>query len=678
MELVTTVCPYCAVGCSFDVEVEDGHARCIEYRTDHPVSEGALCPKGNAALDLVYHPERLRYPLLRKDGKLERVGWDEAIRALARGLAQAKDKGGPDAVGFLASAKCTNEDNYLIQKLGRVFGTNSVDHCARLCHASTVSGLAMTIGAGAATNPLSDMANSDCLFVIGSNFPENHPVSSRWALDAKANGAKIVLADPRRTPVAWSADLHMQLQPGTDVPLINGMIHVILREGLHDEAFIRARTTGFDELAALARDVDLEEVSKITGVPVAAIEEAALAYGKAKAASIVWSMGITQHTHGTDNVASLANLALITGNIGRPGAGLLPLRGQNNVQGACDMGGLATLFPGYVPVTDAAGRAHFEAGWGVEDLPAENGLTIVEMFNAAADGKLHALYVIGENPLVTDPNTAHVKEAIEALDFIAVQDIFMTETAEIADLVLPAACTFEKDGTVTAAERRVQWMTQVVPPPGEARPDWEIVCDVAEALGYGHLFQYESADAILREINALVPQYAGITPERVKAPGGLVWPCPTVEHPGTPILHTESFKTPDGLGKLMPISYRPSVESADEAYPLILTTGRVVLHYNSGSMTRRTPALDSREPDLFVEINPDDASAREVEDGDTVRVWSRRGETHAKAMVTEKVKPGVIFMPFHFVGTNALTIEALDPIAKIPELKVAACQVGRV
>ena len=375
---VSGICPYCGVGCVFDVEVEDGHARRMEYVQDHPVTEGALCPKGNAALDLIYHTDRLLYPMARKNGELKRIDWDEAIGLLASKLNEAKENHGADSVGFFASAKCTNEENYMMQKLARVFGTNNVDHCARLCHASTVAGLVMTLGAGAMTNPLSDMANSDCLFVIGSNFAENHPVASRWALDAKDKGAKIILADPRRTPVAWSADLHLQQRPGTDVALLNGMLHVIVQEGLCNEQFIAKRTTGFAELKELVGKVDLAEVESITGVPADSVREAARIYAKAEAASIVWSMGITQHTHGTNNVASCANLALVTGQIGRPGAGLLPLRGQNNVQGACDFGALATLLPGYVKVVDDEGRKRIANAWEVEQLPANNGLTIVE------------------------------------------------------------------------------------------------------------------------------------------------------------------------------------------------------------------------------------------------------------------------------------------------------------
>lgn len=674
---VSGVCPYCGVGCVFEVELEDGHARRIEYVLDHPVTEGALCPKGNAALDVIYHNDRLRFPMLCENGEFKRIGWDEAIQLLASKLNEAKANHGADAVGFFASAKCTNEENYLMQKLARVFGTNNVDHCARLCHASTVAGLSMTLGAGAMTNPLSDMAKSDCLFVIGSNFPENHPVASRWALDAKEKGAKTILADPRRTPVAWSADLHLQQRPGTDVPLINGMIHVIIKEGLHNEEFIKKRTTGFDELKQVVSKVDLAEVESITGVPADSIREAARMYAKAKASVVVWSMGITQHTHGTDNVASCANLALITGHIGRPGAGLLPLRGQNNVQGACDLGALATVLPGYVKVTDDEGRKRIAEIWGVDELPPENGLTIVEMINAADKGDLEVLYIMGENPMVSDPNTGHVKEALEKLDFVAVQDIFLTETAELADLVLPAACWAERPGSVTATERRVQWQDVIVSPSGEVRADWEILCDVAKAMGLGQYFEFESPKHILSEINKTSPAYGGITPERVKQKGGLVWPCPDADHPGTPILHTETFKTPDGLGKITPVEYRPSVESPDDEYPLILTTGRVVLHYNSGSMTRRSKALLSREPELFIEIHPDDAKARDVQADETVVVRSRRGQTEAKAHVTDKVTPGVVFMPFHFPGANALTIDALDPIAKIPELKVAACQVQK-
>ena len=535
------------------------------------------------------------------------------------------------------------------------------------------------------TNPLTDLAKSDCLFVIGSNYAENHPIAARWAFDAKDRGAKIILADPRRTPICWTADIFLRLKPGTDAALINGMLKIIIAEGLYNEEFIRSRTTGFSELRGEIEKIDLDEIESITGVDAALIREAARIYARAEASAVVWCMGITQHTTGTDNVINCANLALITGHIGRPGAGLLPLRGQNNVQGACDMGALATLFPGYVRVSDDEGRRKIAKEWGLvereaasprrNELPSQAGLTVVEMMNACFDGQVKAMYIMGENPMISDPNTNHVREALENADFLVVQDIFLTETAELVDVVLPAACWAERSGSITASERRVQWQPKVIEPTGEVSADWEIILKIARNMGLEQFFSYQSPEDILNEINRVVPAYAGITPERVKNIGGLTWPCPDSEHPGTPILHTDKFRTVDGLGKITPVQYKPAAEQPSFEYPLILTTGRVVIHYNSGSMTRRTKLLINRVPELFVEIHPRDSEERLISADEKVKIITKRGEAEAKAYITDKVAPGVVFMPFHFPGTNALTVDELDPVAKIPEYKVAACQI---
>lgn len=683
---VPSICPYCGVGCGFYTEVEGGRAKNIEYMLEHPINEGALCPKGNAALEIIYHPERLRYPLKKEGnepftsfkGKFKRISWDEAISLVSSKLNEIKEKFGPDAVGFLASAKCTNEENYLMQKLARVFGTNNVDHCARLCHSSTVAGLTTSVGAGAMTNPLSDLANSDCIFVIGSNYAENHPVAARWVFDAKDRGAKIILADPRRTPVSWSADIFLRLKPGTDAVLLNGMLKTIIDEGLLNLEFIRNRTKGFSELKNFIKNVDFKEIELITGVDAALIQEAARIYAKAKASAIVWAMGITQHIKGTDNVINCANLALITGHIGRPGAGLFPLRGQNNVQGACDMGALAPLLPGYVRVNDEEGRRRIVKDWDLNELPSQPGLTVVEMMDACSKGSIKAMYIMGENSIISDPNTNHVQEALEKTDFLVVQDIFLTETAQLADVVLPAACWAERSGSLTTTERRVQWQHKVIEPLGEVKADWEIIIAIACNMGLEHFVLHQSPEDILREINRTVPAYAGITPERVKNIGGLTWPCPDPEHPGTPILHTDKFKTADGLGKLIPIQYKLAMEQPTPEYPLILTTGRVVIHYNSGSMTRRTKSLLKKVPELFVEIHPKDSEERGIKADEKVKIITKRGEAEAKAHITDKVPPGLVFMPFHFAGTNALTVDELDPVAKIPEYKVAACQIEKL
>jgi formate dehydrogenase alpha subunit len=592
-------------------------------------------------------------------------------------IGQVRQAHGPNALGFLASAKCTNEENYLFQKLARLLGTNNVDHCARLCHAPTVVGLSRALGSGAMTNPIPDLANADCIFIIGSNLAENHAPVARWVLRAKEKGARVIVADPRLTPTAWLADTFLPLKPGSDVALLNGLMHVIIEEGLTDRAFIAQRTSGYDELVKAVQDYTPDHVARITGVPPALIVEAARAYGKALSAAIVYCMGITQHTAGSDNVAACADLALICGQVGRPGAGLWPLRGQNNVQGACDVGALAEFYPGYQQVNDPVARQKFARAWGGESgigdrgSGIEPGLTVVEMMNAAAAGDIKAMYIMGEDPVNSDPNAGHVRQALEALDFLVVQDIFLSDTAQLADVVLPAAAWAEKEGTFTSTGRRVQWIHRAIAPPGQACDDLWIIGQVAQRLGFD--FNYGSAGEVLSEINQLVPSYSGITPRRVAGTmGGLVWPCTKADHPGTPILHTEAFSTPDGRARIVPVRYTPPAEETSDNFPLVLTTGRVVVHHNAGSMTRRSPSLMERAPELFVEIHPSDAAQLDIAEGETVAITTARGEATAKARITDKIQTGAAFMPFHFPGTNQLTVDALDAEAKIPEFKVAA------
>jgi len=668
--LIPTICPYCGVGCGLYIVVEDGRPVGLEYMPEHPVSEGSLCPKGNAVLEILDHPERLCHPMRKANGGWKHISWLEALDLVSQKIGQVRQAYGPDALGFLASAKCTNEENYAFQKLARLLGTNNVDHCARLCHAPTVVGLARVFGSGAMTNPIPDLANADCFFIIGSNLAENHAPVARWVLKAKEKGARVIVADPRLTPTAWLADTFLPIRPGSDVALLNGMIHVIVEEGLTDRAFIAQRTSGFDELVKAIQDYTPDYAAHITGVPPALIVEAARAYAKASSAAIVYCMGITQHTTGSDNVAACANLALICGQVGRPGAGLWPLRGQNNVQGACDMGALAEFYPGYQQINDPAAREKFAHAWGGE-LGTEPGLTVVEMMNAAAAGEIKVMYIMGENPLLSDPNSGHVRQALEALDFLLVQDIFLTETAQLADVVLPAAAWAEKEGTFTSTGRRVQWSHRAIAPPGEALDDLWVIGQVAQRLGLD--FDYSGAGAVLSEINQLVPSYGGIAPQRVaETMGGLVWPCPEADHAGTPILHTEAFATPDGRARIVPVHYTPPAEGTSAGFPLVLTTGRVAVHHNAGSMTRRSPSLMKRAPELFVEINPSDAAQLGIAQGEAVSITTARGGTTAKARVTDKVESGAAFMPFHFSGTNQLTIDALDTEAKIPEFKVAA------
>lgn len=672
--LVPTVCPYCGAGCGFYVAAEREKAIGIEYMLDHPVSQGALCAKGNAALEILYHPDRLTSPLKRRGEGWARISWPEALDLVAKGLGQARKKHGPRSLAFLSSSKCSNEDNYLMQKLARLLGSPHIDNCARLCHAPSVVGLNKTLGAAGMTNPIPDIASSRCIFIIGSNLAENHPVISRWVHRAKDRGAMVIVADPRATPTSWMADVFLQLEPGTDVALLNGMAHVIINEGLINREYIAQKTKGFEALSRAVKDFTPQRTAEITGIAPEDIVRAARAYATSPASAILYSMGITQHSTGTDNVQSISNLALICGQMGSPGTGVMPLRGQNNVQGACDMGALAEFYPGYKKADDPNTIRYFREAWNAPDLPPGPGLTATEMIEAAGAGEIKAMYIMGEDPANSDPCSEHARRSLESLDFLVVQDIFMTATAQLADVVLPGAVWAEKEGSFTNTERRVQWSHKAIEPPGEARSDRGIICDVARSLGLQ--FDYPDAASVLAEINRTVPQYAGILRERLEG-SSLVWPCLTVDHPGTPILHRSGFNLAEGRASLIPVPFSPAAEAASRNHPFILTTGRVAVHHNAGSMTRRSPSLISREPDLYVEMNREDAAALDVEDGDEVRVATARGETAAYARLTDRLKKGVVFMPFHFPGTNILTTDAIDPEARIPEFKVCACNVFR-
>jgi formate dehydrogenase major subunit len=679
-KLVPTICPYCAVGCGFYLSISDGCINGIEYQEEHPVNQGSLCPKGNAACEIIYRSDRLTKPLKKtKDGFIE-ISWEEALSKITEEL-NTHRKADPDSIMILSSAKCTNEENYLIQKFARaVIRTNNIDHCARLCHASTVAGLVKTFGSGAMTNSIPDIEESKCIFIIGANPHEQHPVLARRILRAKDKGATLIVADPRNTPTAWSADFHLQHLPGSDVALINAMMNVIISEGLTDDEFITKRTGGYEKLKRVVEKYTPEKVEKIVGVSSGKIREAARAYGQAETATIIYSMGITQHTTGTDNVASLANLAMITGNLGKPGSGVNPLRGQNNVQGACDLGALSNVYPSYQSVTDQMIRKKFEKEWKVKALPDKVGLTVVEAFNAVLKGKLKAMYIVGENPVISDPDTIHVRQALEALDFLVVQDIFLTETAEYADIILPSSCWAEKSGTFTGTDRRIQFFPKAIDPPGEAKEDWTIVCEIAKRLGNAEQFSFSSVEEIFEEIRKVTPIYAGITSEKATRIGGVQWPCPSIDHPGTQIMYTEKFNKPDGKGQLQPVEYKEPNEMPDDNYPFFLTTGRVVYHCNSGSMTRRSKSLMRESPESWVEISPEDSLKLGISDGQLAVVSTRRGEIMVKVKVTRLIRPGVIFIPFHFAepSANILTNPALDPEAKIPEYKVAAAAIGRV
>ena len=674
MKKVLTTCLYCGVGCQLYLKVVNGKVVGVVPERIHGVNQGKLCIKGWKAHEFIHHSDRLKKPLIRKDGKFVETGWNDALTHVSRKLQEIKRKYGSDSIGLLASSKCTNEEDYLMQKLARaVIGTNNIDNCARLCHASTIAGLVITFGSGAMTNSMAEIENADVIFIIGSNTTEQHPLIARRILRAVRKGSRLILADPRSIDLAGFATIQMQQKPGTDVALLNGMMNVILRKGLEDKDFIQSRTENFEALKQVVEKYTPEYVEKITGVLASRTVEAARLYAQGERSTIIYSMGITQHTTGVDNVISVANLAMLTGNIGKESTGVNPLRGHNNVQGACDVGCLPIYLPGYQKVDDASVRTKFESAWGVK-LPEKAGLTMVEMINACGK-EIKALYIMGENPMLSDPDINHVRESLKKLEFYVAQDMFVTETSELADVILPSASFAERDGTFTNTERRVQRIREAVEPIGECRPDWEILCQVASKLGYD--MHYDSPKEIMDEIASLTPIYGGIAYDRLDFEG-LQWPCPNKEHPGTKYLHKEKFSR--GLGKFIPIEHKPPAEETDGEYPMILTTGRVLFHFHTGTLTRRSPTLNELLSESYVEVNPMDAKKLGISESDKVKVESRRGEIVIKARVSEIVPKGVVFIPFHFreAAANALTNAALDPVAKIPEYKVCAVRLERV
>jgi formate dehydrogenase alpha subunit len=533
------------------------------------------------------------------------------------------------------------------------------------------------------TNSVPEFEETDCFIITGSNTTEAHPLVATRVMRAQRRGAKVIVVDPREIQIAKIADLHLQQRPGTDVAWLNGMMHVIIREELFDQEFVESRTEGFEELKEAVADYAPERVEEISGIPAADLVEAARTYAQAERGAILYAMGITQHTTGVDNVISCANLAMLTGNVGKPGTGVNPLRGQNNVQGACDLGGLPNVYSGYQTVTAESVQAKFQEAWGSAS-PTRVGMTVTEMTDAALQGDLRALYVLAENPMVSDPDINHVREALKQCEFLVVQDIFPTETVELADVVLPGVTFAEKDGTYTGTDRRVQRVRQAIEPLGDSRSDWEIICHLGQRMaGNGGSapfggWEYASPGAVMDEIAALTPIYGGVSYERLEDAGDLQWPVPTADHPGTPYLHKGRFSR--GLGHFTAVAFQEPAEAASEEYPLTLTTGRIMFHFHTGSMTRRSEKLDREVPDGYVEISPEDADQLGLGKSEWVRVVSRRGEIETRAWITRRVPPGIVFIPFHFAeaAANVLTNPALDPVAKIPEYKVAAVRVEKV
>ncbi len=725
---VRTTCAYCGVGCQFDLNVNGGRVVRVTSAPDAPVNGLSLCVKGRYGFDYLHHPDRLTRPRVRQyllaageptkhaagSSPWIETDWETALAIVARRLARVRRESGAEAIGLLASAKCTNEENYLLQKLARqALGTHNVDHCARLCHSSTVAGLTMCFGSGAMSNSMDDVAEqAAAMFVIGSNTTEQHPVFGAMIRQAVLRrGMKLIVADPRRIDLTELATLHLRHRPGTDVALLNGLMHLIVQSGWHDRSFIAERCEEFAAFAASLEGYPPEVVSQTTGVPIEQLTAAAAILGTIRPMAAVWAMGITQHTSGVLNVLALGNLQMLLGNMGRAGGGVNPLRGQNNVQGACDMGALPNVFPGYQSVTSPDIAAKFAAAWALLPLPLGEGrgegvslsesrqdphplpwgagiapgLTVTEMIDAAGRGNIRALYILGEDPAMTEPDSNHTRAALAAAEFIVLQETFPSETAAFADVLLPASAFAEKSGTFTNTERRVQLVRQAIDPPGQARPDWQIIAEVAQRLlveqqlaPYGpHAdWNYASPAEIMREIAALTPSYAGISHQRLAGGQRLQWPVPSEEHPGTPILHVDRFTR--GKGRFHVALHLPPHERPDAEFPLVLTTGRVLYHWHGGELSRRSQPLLAESPEPFVEVSADDAARHGLSDRMLVRLVSRRGQMLARAAISPRVAPGVVFGNFHFPGpanVNNLTIRALDPIAKIPEYKVCAVRI---
>ncbi len=679
-EPVETICPYCGVGCGIQVQPGEDGMRFLPWG-EAPVNEGRVCIKGGAATEIVDHEDRLTEPLIREDGELREAGWEEAYDLVVAEMERIREAHGPDAMGFFGSSKVMNEENYLLQKLARRYGTNNVDNCTRMCHASTVWALRTSLGAGAMTNSMEDLREeADLLWIQGANPGEQHPIAnSQYFRQAVLNGATVIQVDPHANKTTESFDIedterhqHLQVTPGTDVALLNVVIKTILENGWVDEEFVDERTEGFSDLVETLEGFDKATAADTCGVDLEAIESAAEKYAKADNAAIFTGMGMSQHSSGVDNVQNEINLALITGNIGRPGTGVNPLRGQNNVQGTCDVGAMPNVLPGYQLVDDDEARESVESVWGFS-VPEEPGLTNVEITSAAGDS-VHGLYVMGENPVMSEPNANQVTAHLEALEFVVVQDIFPTETVEYADVVLPATTWAERGGTVTNTDRRVQRMRPVEKVHQGTKHDLEILCEVGTRL-FEDGFDFDGPEAVFEELRAVCPIYHGMSYEAL-GEEGIHWPCYEPGDEGDRYLYAETFDTGNGLGKLEGVRHQPPAEEPDEEYPLALTTARLEEHYNTGTMSRRSPTLSRQTPENFVDVHPEDARRHGIEDGEYVRLRSRRGEITLEAHVTDDIKEGVVWTTPHFAdaAANELTNDVLDERAKIPEYKAAAAE----
>ncbi len=686
---VESTCPYCGVGCLLTYHVRDNRILYVEGR-DGETNHNRLCVKGRFGFDYVHNRYRLTRPMIRREGVpkttelldpermlevFREATWEEALDEAAGGLRLIRDQSGSKALAGFGSAKGSNEEAYLFQKLVRTgFGSNNVDHCTRLCHASSVVALLECIGSGAVSNPVADVMKAEVIFIIGSNTTVNHPVAATWIKNAVRQGAKLIVADPIRTEICRFATYSLQFRPDTDVALLNGIMHVIVEEELYDGEYIDKHTEGFENLKHHLKNYMPERVAPICGIPADVIREVARLYAKSKASMILWGMGISQHVHGTDNARCLISMALMSGQIGRPGTGLHPLRGQNNVQGASDVGLIPMVFPDYQPVGNHHAREKFEQLWGTQ-LDHEPGLTVVEVIHAIERGQIRGMYIEGENPAMSDPNVAHARAALAKLDHLVVQDIFLTETAGFADVILPASAFPEKTGTFTNTDRRVQLGRQAIDPPGDARQDWWIIQEIARRMGLD--WDYHGPADIFEEMRQAMPSIAGITWERLESEDSVIYPCEKEGDPGEPVIFTQGFPTPSGKGLFMPAEFTHAAELPDDEYPFVFITGRQLEHWHTGAMTRHASVLDAIEPDPVVQIHPEDLAALGAAPGELITLESRRGKVTAYARPEVGMQRGTVFMAFCYneAAANILTNEALDPDAKIPEFKFCAVRV---
>jgi formate dehydrogenase major subunit len=689
---IDSVCPYCGVGCLLTFNIKNNHIQYVEGR-DGPANKSRLCVKGRYGFDYIHHPDRLKKPMIRRENikktseiiepenmykHFREATWEEALDFAAKGFNKIKKDNGSQSLAGFGCAKGSNEEAYLVQKLVRTgFENNNIDHCTRLCHASSVAALLETIGSGAVSNQVSDGSYADVIIVIGSRPHENHPVAATFLKNASERGSKLIIIEPYHSDIALHASHFLQLRPGTDVLLLNAMMNVIINEGLQNKKFIDEHTNGFESILETVKEYSPEKVSPICGIDSDTIKEVARLYATSKKSIIFWGMGISQHIHGTDNARCLISLALMTGQIGRESTGLHPLRGQNNVQGASDVGLIPMVYPDYQPVTDPEVRMKFEKLWG-QKLNPENGKTIVEIMHAIYNGDINGLYIMGENPAMSDPNLNHAREALSKLDHLVVQDIFFTETCGYADVILPASAFPEKNGTFTNTDRRVQLGRQAIEPPGEAKKDLWIIQEIANRMGLN--WEYENTKDVFNEIRLATPSMAGITWERLESVDSLTYPLMNVNDPGEPIIFKDGiFPTKDGRGSFVAAEYTKPAELPTNDFPFIFMTGRQLEHWHTGTMTRHSRVLDAIEPGPCILINPEDLKSFSLKSGDVLVVESRRGKISATTRVDEGMQKGVVMMPFSFneAAANLITNEALDPFGKIPEFKYCAVKLSR-